>query len=46
MFEMNTNEVQLVAGGIIASAWVNGDYWVRYDDGKVQRFESDGGVLF
>jgi hypothetical protein len=46
MFEINEMEVQMVAGGVIASAWVDGDYWVRYDDGKVQRFESDGGVRF
>ena len=46
MFEMNEIEVQMLAGGVIASAWVDGDYWVRYDDGKVQRFTSDGDVLF
>ncbi len=46
MQELTTNAVQLVAGGIIASAWIDGDYFVRYDDGSVQQFSANDGVTF
>ncbi len=36
----------MLAGAVIASAWVDGDDWLRYSDGKVQRFDSDGNLRF
>ena len=36
----------MLADAVIASTWVDGDYWMHYNDGKVQRFDIDGNVRF
>jgi hypothetical protein len=46
MFELTTQELQEVAGGIIAANWIDGEYFVRYDDGSVQKFSENDGVTF
>ncbi|MBI3229432.1 MAG: hypothetical protein HYZ45_04370 [Burkholderiales bacterium] len=46
MLELNLAEMHAVHGAIIAAAWNDGDYFVRYNDGSVQQFGANDSVTF